>query len=155
MFCPHCGIESAADLNYCKRCGGNLNLVAIAPARGARPAISTGTACVVGVSISLLVLVGLVILFVAMSELRGGGLPPDVFKVIFVFGSLTILGSVASLTWLWTYLLGGAHETANAAQLKAPPAANELGPARPNALADASIPSITEHTTRTLEHAKK
>ncbi len=130
MFCPHCGIESTGDLNYCKRCGGNLNLVTLAPAPQARPPISTGTAFVVGGSTLLLVIVGLGLLLVALGELRHSSMTPDVFKLIIAFGMMTLLGSVVCLTWLWAYLLGGSRSAGNAAQLKAPTHTNELGPAR-------------------------
>ncbi|HEX6623441.1 MAG TPA: hypothetical protein VF064_06990 [Pyrinomonadaceae bacterium] len=157
MFCQHCGTEANVDLNYCKRCGGNLGgVAALTTAPEMRPAITTGTACAVGLSMLLLVVMGLGLLLAFISEMRGSGLPPDVFKMIVTFGAFTILGGVASLTWLWTYLLGGARRLPTTPQLKAPPAAGELGPARVGgALPERPPASVVEHTTRTLEHSRR
>jgi hypothetical protein len=103
----------------------------------------------------LLVVMGLGLLLVFISEMRHSNVPPDVLKLIVLFGAFIVLGGVASLTWLWTYLLGGARPAAAASQLKPSTPANELGPARPGALAERPAASVVEHTTRTLEHAKK
>lgn len=156
MFCQHCGTEANVELNYCKRCGGNLGGVVTAmTAPEGRPAITTGTACAVGGSMMLLVVMGLGLLLAFISEMRGSNLPPNVLNLLIIFGALTILGGVASLTWLWTNLLGGARRQPVTSQLKAPPAVNELGPARVNALPERPAASVVEHTTRTLEHARK
>ena len=154
MFCPHCGHESTGDLNYCKRCGGNLNLVALPPAQASRPPISTGTAFAVGGSVTLLVVLGFGLLMAFMSEMRGS-LPPDVFKALIVFGALTILGSVVSLACLWGYLLGTPGQTTDAEQLKSKKRPDELGPASVNALPARPESSVVEHTTRTLEHSRR
>ena len=155
MFCPHCGLESNGELNYCKRCGGNLNLVALAPASESHPSISTGTAFVVGCSTVGLTLIGLFMLFMALSEMRGGGAPPDVLRLTIIFGALTILGSVVTLTCLWAYLLGGKKHGTSGTRLNATAAPNELGNTPREALPDRQPSSVVEHTTRTLEHSRR
>ena len=74
-------------------------------------------------------------------------------------GSLTILGSIFLLTRFWMRLLShGKPERTDVTRLYAPHThTNELGPQPQHfaALHDAPIPSVTEHTTRTLEHAKR
>lgn len=77
-----------------------------------------------------------------------------------VFGALTILGSVACLTFLWAYLRSGSRRAKRGsrnnspAQLPSSPIVSKLGPARLNSLPERPA-SIVEHTTRTLEHARK
>jgi uncharacterized membrane protein len=147
MFCPHCGTESSQELNYCKRCGGNLS----APAP--RPEGRAGVAWAVGLSTLGVVVVGLVALFAALDKLSERNLPPDVFKLLIVFVSLTIVFSVALLTRFWSHLLRGAWQRPDPAppRLARPTHTNELGAAQFTPLADARPASVTEQTTRTLE----
>ncbi|MDQ3806441.1 MAG: zinc ribbon domain-containing protein [Acidobacteriota bacterium] len=153
MFCPHCGTESSQELNYCKRCGGNL--YPPAPRPEGRPAVTPAAAWAVGLSTLGVVVVGLIALFAALDKLSERGLPPDVFKVLIVFVSLTIVFSVALLTLFWSRLLHGAARRPDSAppQLASPTHANELGAAQFTPLASARQPSVTEQTTRTLERS--
>jgi len=158
MYCPHCGAESAPGLNYCNRCGGNLNPVATInpPAANShqetRPAISPGMAWAVGVTMLLVVGIGLAAVFGTISDLAHF-IPPDAIVALAITGSVTVLGSVFLLTRFWMrLLLHGATKKEAAPQLSArAPSAAELGPARPGALPDAHFNSVTEHTTRTLK----
>jgi hypothetical protein len=160
MYCPHCGTETTQGLNYCNRCGGNLSLPAAVGAHESRPAISTGKVWAVGVTTLLLIVMGLGITFAALTDMMHGGMPPDVLKMILVTATMTILGGLAFLGWLWTRVLGLARRTDNAAPPLYRPASNtsELGAGR----AGGALPepqtypasSVTEHTTRTLEHVK-
>ena len=157
MFCPHCGTEQGRELNYCKRCGGHLNPLALAAAHEARPVLTTGMAWAVGLSTLGVVAIGLGVLFAALSELAVRGLPPDVFKVLIVFVSLATVGSVALLTWFWSQLLLGTSRRAEAlAPPPAPADTSELHAARHAPLPAATAPpSVTEQTTRTLEQVRK
>jgi hypothetical protein len=156
MYCQHCGAETAQELNYCKRCGGSLNLPATNAPREVRPALSNGAAWAIGASMLGIVVLPLGIMISAIIELSHKGAPPDVFKVLIIFVSLVILGSVALLTWFWMHLLG-VKRAADAGALPSPRQAdtNQLGAAAPHALPDARPFSVTEQTTRTLEHVKK
>ena len=157
MYCPHCGAESAPGLNYCNRCGGNLNPVATInpPAANShqetRPAISPGMAWAVGVTMLLVVGIGLAAVFGTISDLAHF-IPPDAIVALAITGSVTILGSVFLLTRFWMRLLltGATKKDSPRLDARAPSTA-ELGRARPGALPDAHFTSVTEHTTRTLK----
>jgi hypothetical protein len=155
MYCPHCGTESTQGLNYCNRCGGNLGALATNAAQESRPAISTGTAWAVGLTTAALVLIGLGILLGTLTDLAHV-LPSDAIAFIMVCGSLTVLASAALLMRFWMRLLVGRKQSGLASLIAARRAAKgELGPARMSALPDPPFSSVTEHTTRTLEHVKK
>lgn len=157
MYCPHCGNESSGELNYCKRCGGNLNPVALAPSQEARAPIATGTAWAIGTSMLFLIVMGLGVLFSIVRELSHSPVPPPVLILTIIFGSLTILGGASLLTVLWMRLLGSprAAGVGGPVQLRKPSSTHELPPARVNAFNGAPIPSVTEHTTRTFDNVRK
>lgn len=157
MYCQHCGAESTQGLNYCNRCGGNLGALAQAPPREVSQVIPTGTVRAVGFSLIAVVVFGLGILTALMTQLVEHNVRPEPLVVIMMCGSLTILASVFLLTRFWMHMLGKPRNP-DAPRLYAPPAhTNDLGPApqRFGALHDIPVNSVTEHTTRTLEHAKR
>ena len=157
MYCPHCGAESTPGLNYCNRCGGNLNPLAANSSLAAggqgevRPAVSAGAAWAAGVTMILVVCVELAAVFGTISELAHF-IAPDAIVAIAICGSVTILGSVLLLTRFWMRLLLHGATKKDAPRL-APRTQStaELGPARPGSLPDARFTSVTEHTTRTLQ----
>lgn len=157
MYCQHCGAESTQGLNYCNRCGGQIGALAQAAPREVVHSIPTGTVRVVGFTLVGLVVFGLGLMVALMSELVHSGVRPEPLVLIMMCGSLTILLSVFMVTRFWMRMLSGRPESAERPRLYAPPSnANELG-AQPRfgALHDAPVSSVTEHTTRTLEHAKR
>ena len=154
MYCPHCGAESTQGLNYCNRCGGNLGALTTNDAQEGRPVISAGTAWAVGVTMLLVVCVGLAAVFGTISDLVHF-VPADVIIGITFFGGMIILGSLFILTRFWMRLLTGATKKGAPRLAARQPNTAELGPARLGALPDAPFSSVTEHTTRTLEHSKK
>ena len=159
MYCPHCGAESTQGLNYCNRCGGSLNaLAANSPAtdglQEVRPAITTGTAWAVGVTMLLVVVVGLAAVFGTLNDLARS-IPGEAVVGITFFGGMTILGSLFILTRFWMRLLTGTTKKGGAQRLAPRPQNTaELGPARLGALPDAPFSSVTEHTTRTLKSSR-
>jgi hypothetical protein len=158
MYCQHCGAESTQGLNYCNRCGGNLGALAQAPPREVSQPLPTGTVRAVGFSLIAVVVFGLIIMTALLTELVHSGVRPEPLVLIMMCGSFTILASVFMLTRFWMRMLsGGKSETSGAPRLfQRASHTNELGQPQPfGALHDAPIPSVTEHTTRTLEHAKR
>jgi hypothetical protein len=152
MFCPNCGTEATQGVNYCKRCGGSLN--ALSGVQDTRPVITTGTAWAVGVTMLLVVSVGLAAVFGTLSDLVHF-VSSDTVVAILIFGGLTVLGSIFLLTRFWMRLLTGTKQSAIASLVAARRAnTSELGPARVAALPDTAPPppisSVTENTTRTL-----
>lgn len=70
MYCQHCGSEASVDLNYCKRCGGNLGAItSLAPAAETRLAISTGVSIAIGGFTLLIVIIGIFLLLLGVSEM--------------------------------------------------------------------------------------
>jgi hypothetical protein len=156
MYCPHCGNESSGELNYCKRCGGNLNPPALNSPQETRPVILPSTAWAMGVTMFLLVVFGLVAVFSALDKLAERGVTPPVLVLTVIFGALTILGGASLLTFLWTRVLGSPRAASSAPpQLVRPSATSELPPARVGTFADSHIPSVTEHTTRTFDNVRR
>ncbi|HYP52449.1 MAG TPA: hypothetical protein VEQ42_02855 [Pyrinomonadaceae bacterium] len=156
MFCQHCGAEATHELNYCKRCGGNLNPVG-AQDLSVRPAVPPATVWGIGATTFLIVVIGLLIILGFVSMRADRGLSPPALTTISLFGAMTLLGSVALLMRLWRLLLtGGQTQVVNRpVQLARPTATNELPPQKVSALPEAfgPVPSVTEHTTRTFDPA--
>ena len=159
MYCQHCGAESTQGLNYCNRCGGNLGALVQTQPQEVAQSLPTGTVRTVGFTLVATVVFGLGILTALVTELVHSGVRPEPLVIIMMCGSLTLLGSVFMLTRFWMHMLSsGKSKGSDSARLYAPPTnTNELGPApqRFGALHDAPASSVTEHTTRTLEHAKR
>lgn len=159
MYCQHCGAESTQGLNYCKRCGGNLGALAQAPPSevGLRP--RAGSAWAAGISMFLVVGAGFGATVSLVEALARNGVRPEALVVIMMCGSLTILLCLFMLTRFWRHMLSlGKHGKTEEPRLYAPPIhTNELGPAqqRFGSLQDTPVTSVTDHTTRTLEHAKR
>ena len=156
MFCPYCGTESTQGLNYCKRCGSNLGALSQPGAQDVRPAVSNGAAWAAGISTTAVVVIGLGIIFPITTELTAKGMAPSPVTAIALFIALAVLGCVAMLLRFWSQLLGVGR--AAAPRTLQPPAVaptGELGASRFDALNPQPAPSITEQTTRTLEHSKK
>ena len=158
MFCPYCASESTPGLNYCKRCGGNLAPLVQGPAQETRPAVvAPGSAWAAGLTTAVVIIIGVGMIFPIVSELTSRGMHPTAVVAIALCVALTVLGCVAMLLRFWSLVLGvgGAGRAPQAAPALPDPKSTdtrELGTARFDALNPASIPSVTEQTTRTLEH---
>jgi hypothetical protein len=160
MFCPYCGTESAQGLKYCNRCGGNLMPLAQAGAQEVRPApVSNGAVWAAGLSTMSVVVIGLGMIFPIVTELTAHGMAPTAVVAIALFVALAVVGCAAMLLRFWSLLLGvgATHHNAPAASLLQPKAQDTRGLDAPHfdSLNPASVPSVTEQTTRTLEHAPK
>ena len=158
MYCQHCGAESTQGLNYCNRCGGQIGALTQAQPREVGHALRPGVAWAAGVSMFLVVMAGIGATVSLVESLARNGARPEPLVIIMMCGSLTVLGSLFILTRFWMRLLSlgkSAHTDAPPLFQRAPHT-NELGQPRPFAsLHDAPAPSVTGHTTRTLEHAKR
>ena len=161
MFCPYCGTESAQGLKYCNRCGGNLMPLAQAGAQESRLApVSSGAAWAAGLSTTAVIVIGLGIIFPITSELTSRGMTPSSVVAIALFVALAVVSCAAMLLRFWSMLLGvgGARHSAPApAALPQHKAQDTRGLDAPrfDSLNPAPVPSVTEQTTRTLEHAPK
>jgi hypothetical protein len=163
MFCPNCGTEANHELNYCKRCGGSLNVLASAPPQAVSAPVSTIGLAVIGATTLLIVIGGLALLSVTLSELsRSDRVTSEGLVWLFIFGALTIVFSVGLLLRFMMRLLAGNQSEPSALSAARPqfrPATNpgEVGPATTANMLPPERPlnSVTEHTTRTFDMHNK
>lgn len=156
MFCQFCGTEATHELNYCKRCGGNLNPPTSLPVQDTRPPVSPWVAGAIGLTTFATAIGGLLIIFIAMAELKGAGLPPGLLGWLAMFGAATIFGTITLFIWLWARVLGVGGVRAPRApkdppRLKKASFTGELSNAHLRSLPDPVPASVTEHTTRTFD----
>lgn len=157
MYCPSCGNPVSEGLKYCNRCGASL----AGEEGGPGPAgLAAGPAWAVSLAVALVTLGGLSMLFVLALVLlkRGGELPPSAGIM-----GLAFLALIAFVDWLLVrqlarvidvYRGGAAAPKRRAEPARAPAELDERRPARLEAPHESYI-SVTEQTTRTLEHAPR
>ena len=160
MFCPYCAAETTQGLNYCNRCGGNLAPLT-QPAQESRVIVAPGAAWAAGLTTTAVIVIGLGMIFPITSELTIRGMAPTAVVFIALSVALAVVGCAAMLLRFWSMLLGvgGARhrQSPSAAALPQPKAQDTRGLDAPrfDSLNPAPVPSVTEQTTRTLEHAPK
>lgn len=161
MYCQSCGAEVQPGLNYCNRCGAQV-AAGLAPSQAERlvlvPGDATGPVRSIAATICLTMILGFIILFTAIGHLAGRGVPTDPLVIISALGLTGIFVVELSLIRMMSRLLfEGRAQSQLAAATKSN--ANELRPAsapqlaQPAAVATGPMHSVTDHTTRTLEHA--
>jgi len=157
MFCPYCATETTQGLNYCNRCGGNLAPLMQAPAQESRVVVAPGAAWAAGLTTAGVVVIGLGMIFPITGELTLRGMAPTAVVAIALFVSLAVVACAAMLLRFWSLLLGAARRQQAPAPAALPrPGAHDtrgLDAPRFDSLNPAPVPSVTEQTTRTLEHA--
>ena len=161
MFCPYCATETTQGLNYCNRCGGSLAPLA-QPAQESRTVVAGGAAWAAGMTTAAVVIVGLGMIFPIATELTAKGMGPLAVVAIALLVALTVLGCAAMLLRFWSMLfgVGPARQSAAApgpAALDTPRSQDTRGLDAPrfDSLNPAPANSVTEQTTRTLEHAPR
>lgn len=145
MYCQICGAESTQGFNYCKRCGAGLNQQ---PNAVGQPVAKPFAMLWPVALVSMVGLIGLFATLVNLSE----RVESRAMIAVTAFAGATVLGVVGLLIWLLLHLSGIRHGTSHAErdtrsvsgsstqpQLQAPPA---------------SIPSVTENTTRNFDPAR-
>jgi hypothetical protein len=159
MYCQSCGTEIQPGLNYCNRCGAQV--VSLATAQDDRvvyvPADVTSPMRWLAATICLTMILGFIILFTAIGNLAGRGVQTDPLVIIAGLGLIGIFVTELALIRMLSRLL---FESRGQGQLPAAKKskANELRPAAaqqltPPSVTTGPIHSVTDHTTRTLEHA--
>ena len=147
MYCPGCGAESTAGLNYCKLCGTTLNAVSGPTESGLASKTLTTLSPIAFVSA-----VGLIGLFITIGALANAKIDDRVLIGVAAFGGATVVCVVGLLIWLLARLSetgrdssrmnkGASFVASSSAQpqLQGPPI---------------SVPSITENTTRNFDPAR-
>lgn len=160
MYCPSCGNAVSESLKYCNRCGASLG--AGEGEAGVPLAGLTGPAWAISLATVFITLGGLAMLFVLALQLiyRGSDLTPAGGIM-----TLAFLAVIAAVDWMLirqlarvidVYRAGGgraaAKPRADAAQ--GPAELTERQPARLDAPRE-PLGSVTDQTTRTLEHAPR
>lgn len=150
MYCPSCGTELTQGLVYCNRCGANLKPVA--NSASVPPAKLVGAAWAISVAIALVTLGGFGMIFgLVMAlitrgmSLSGGGMTLIVFTSLIILAVDWLLVRQLSRVLDIPRLPGGVTPRIKAADT----VILKIGaPFEP-------VPSVTEHTTRTLEPVRR
>jgi len=148
MYCPTCGSEITVELKYCNRCGANLALPPSSlPVMVTAPVSLTVPTIVIGLTITI----GLGIIFGGATGLARLDVHPFAITWMVLFSMATLFGCSAMLIRFWTKMLGLQRQPSAPQQIIGPaferPMAQQLPPRYD------SVPSVTEHTTRTFSHA--
>lgn len=154
MYCQACGAECQPGLNYCNRCG--TAVAAPLVKQELVPVDLRSPVRVLGTAVTLTTIIGLAILFIGLAGLASWGVHPDNVTALGVTGLLVLLGIDFSLIRLLSRVLGVAPERRQLSlpfakksatkELYAPP--QQRVPTLPE-----GVPSVVEHTTRTLSTA--
>jgi hypothetical protein len=147
MYCQSCGTEVTKELNYCNRCGANLNASANLPAQPARPVSLTAPT----IAVSVMVIMGLVVIFASVSDMARKEVHPAALTWIVLGGLAMIAGVAALLMRQWTILAG---VTKPERPERTPPRKKPLEDSAPVQLPpmrSEPIQSVTDHTTRTFD----
>ena len=146
MYCSYCGAAVAQGLSYCKHCGSKSS-----GAKGDDLAKASEVRPETLVSAMVLVFIfGLGAITVLMSVMRR--LPDFDFgriMAVTLLSFLIMVGIEAVFIWLLLRRRGGVKEADDSTLLKEH-TTKELDAAQARALPE-PLPSVTEHTTRTLD----
>lgn len=145
MYCQSCGTEVTKELNYCNRCGANLNLPSNLPDLPMRPINLTGPT----IAIALMVMISLGIVFASVSELARRDIHPA-FLTWMVLGGLAMIAGVAAMILRqWSHLAGVRQQERSTLRKK--PAGQEPAPMSLPSMRSEPVSSVTDHTTRTFD----
>jgi len=154
MYCSSCGVEVTKELNYCNRCGANLNPSAsLAPQVYTAPVKLTGPVIALGATLVL----SLIVIFAAADKLFERGINAVALTWMVVISLALVFGVVGHLTRLITSLLknSSSHAVEQRPQHLRKPQSNEQLPAAETGPMNVPISSVTDHTTRTFEPVYK
>jgi hypothetical protein len=147
MFCQTCGAEFSYELNYCNRCGSNLNPTALAARTEMVPVSTAKPMVAIGIIMAAITLGGFGILIAGAIQLAGVLHQTDPALAVIMFGMIVILVTDIMLGRMLSRLLSASLQTGQPARFK--PAVKEF-PKQINPRPE-PIGSITEHTTRTFD----
>jgi hypothetical protein len=148
MYCPTCGIETNHGLNYCKACGASLTGRSDTLVRRSLSAREIMLFLV----IAALGMIGPLGLFIDADDMtRMARAPASITTIMAGCGALLAFLTVLVLAWLFLRLTS----SSNAPQVEVRSRDKVLlpGPQSVSQLkrGEQSIPSVTEHTTRSFE----
>ncbi len=144
MFCSSCGTTVTESLSYCNRCGAEVNAekrpVPLKPAATPESLVWAIVAVSVG---------GLAMLIGLMAVMKEAGFSDMLIALFSLLSFLLLLGAESVFIWLMVRSKRATKEIAILAQ-SPKLTTSKLGARQVRALSEAA-PSVTEHTTRTLE----
>lgn len=146
MYCPSCGTEVTKELNYCNRCGANLNLSSNLPEQFVRPVSLTAPT----VAVALMVVISLGIIFASISDLARKDINPVALTWMVIGGLAMVVGVVALILRQWSQLAGITKQQEQSTPRKKL-TEKESAPMSLPPMRSEPIPSVTEHTTRTFD----
>ena len=154
MYCSACGSPITAGLKFCNRCGASLNK---------DPGETKGSSIAAGLitAVVLVSLLGLGIMFGGAIALKNGaGLNSDIVGVFMLFCLLIIGTAEVFLLRQLARVIGATSQ--NQLVESVPPLFQpaQSAPMRelhavPMGTMPEPVPSVTENTTRTLEHSMR
>ncbi len=145
MYCPSCGATLIQEMNYCNRCGANLNVIkGSGKSKSLEKSVESTIWSIVGITLSVLG-----IMVAVMALMKGFGLSGEVVALFMALMFLILFGINGLFVWQLLRLNSLAKEARSASQLERDKA-KELGAKREQML-DESRMSFTENTTRILE----
>jgi len=150
MFCPSCGAEYAIGLNYCNRCGANLN-TALAEAELA-PVSVTKPVIIIGLIIVTLTLYGFWAVTAGATKVGEVFHQTDPVLATIVMGMITIMVADIMLLIQLSRLITAALQRPAQKKLPKQEPAKQIAAPVAN-VAYAPVASVTDHTTRTLQPA--
>jgi hypothetical protein len=152
MYCSSCGLEVSPELNYCNRCGANLNpSSALVPQVVAPPIRMTGPT----IALAVMVVCSIAAIFSGASTLAMRGVHPAAIAWMVIIGLTTVFGITGLIIRFWTALLrnslpGAVQQYQRPAQLRQPQSNPQLQ-AQQTGPVQQPIASVTDHTTRTFD----
>jgi hypothetical protein len=144
MYCAACGTPLTPGLSYCNRCGASLK---------ERSKSKSNTIPAFLTAITLIAIAGLgIMLGGALTLRKDGDMPNEIVGFFMLFTFIIVVLTEVLLVRQLSRLTGHAERTVTtpAPSFVASPEAHALPPIAPGE----PIPSVTEHTTRTLEYSR-
>jgi hypothetical protein len=142
MYCASCGTQLTQGLSYCNRCGANLK---------ERTEASTASVAAFLAAITLLGLIGLGIMLGGALALKDEGFNQD-FIGFFVFFTFLFVSMTELMLFRNLSRLSAPKEKSK--RSLPPPVHQELRLPQSSTIGE-PVPSVTENTTRTLEHSRR
>lgn len=148
MYCSSCGAEYAIGLNYCNRCGANLNPSVgeqdLAPVNVTKPAI------VIGLTVMTITLGGFAGVIEGATRLGQVFQQNDPVVATIFMGMVTIMvADIMLLTQLSRLISAALNRPAQPKKLPKQKGAKQIAAPGPGSYVPVS--SVTDHTTRTLD----
>jgi uncharacterized paraquat-inducible protein A len=147
MYCSSCGTAVSPKLSFCNRCGAELNAKERSAIKPSETLPESLVWAIVSVSVGgLAILIGLMAVMKQVLRFNDG-----LITALTLLSFLILIGAESVFIWLLLRSQKSAKETGSLTQPKEL-ATKELAETQARALNEVA-PSITEHTTRTLEPA--